>query len=161
MCTIRQGSMSNVLPYASPYAGNELPRSELMVNGVAALAWGEHGYKLFSVEQGHVVRLVEFPFAKSCLSRSVAGISHVWQLLQAEDRLLLLKADEEDELKVHHLVIPVHLNALIQQKLGVWDPPRFLQNQLASVKCAYHSQVHMLIAFSIFINWFWCGSNRT
>ncbi len=65
MCTIRQGSMSNSQSVSfSPHFGNGIARSEPMVEGVAALTWGQHAYQLFAVEQGNATRLVEFPFAK-------------------------------------------------------------------------------------------------
>ncbi|BBN10730.1 RAB6A-GEF complex partner protein 1 [Marchantia polymorpha subsp. ruderalis] len=108
MCTIRQGSLSNVFsPSFSMFHGTELSRSEPMVGGVAASAWGEHGYQLFAVEQRNVARLIEFPFAKSCISQNVVGVAHVWQLLQGEDRVLLVQSDEEDQLKIQHLVLPL------------------------------------------------------
>ncbi|CAM6095693.1 unnamed protein product [Calypogeia fissa] len=107
MCTIRQGSLSNVFsPSFSMFSGTELSRSEPMVGGVAALAWGEQGYQLFAVEHRNTARLIEFPFAKSCISQNVVGVSHVWQLLHGQDRVLLVQSDEEDQLKIQHLIIP-------------------------------------------------------
>lgn len=66
MCTIRQGSMSNSQS-PSPRVNNDRSTSEPMVEGVAALAWGEHGYELFSAERGNTSRFFEFHFAKRCL----------------------------------------------------------------------------------------------
>ncbi|KAH9536131.1 hypothetical protein CY35_17G090800 [Sphagnum magellanicum] len=105
MCTIRQGSMSNSQSVSfSPHFGNGIARSEPMVEGVAALTWGQHAYQLFAVEQGNATRLVEFPFAKSCVSRGISGVPNVWQLMHGEDRVLLVQSDDDDELKIHYLI---------------------------------------------------------
>lgn len=76
MCTIRQGSMSN--SSLSPHTGSDISRSEPMVEGVAALAWGQKSYQLYAVEQGSATQLVEFPFAKRsvfhCALCSVQGL---------------------------------------------------------------------------------------
>eukprot|EP00850_Spirogloea_muscicola_P003181 SM000012S25443 [mRNA] locus=s12:1087565:1095716:- [translate_table: standard] len=112
MCTIRQGSLSNVVPNSPPRnvvlggPGGARKSTEPMVQGVAQLAWGEYAYQLIAGEQETASRLVQFPFARGCMDRAVAGSAHVWQLMQAEDRVLLIQSDEEDDLKLQHLVIP-------------------------------------------------------
>ncbi|GJP42311.1 hypothetical protein CLOM_g1893 [Closterium sp. NIES-68] len=92
--------------------------SEPMVGGVAAVAWGEEGYQLVAAEAGVVGevaagvrgrqagRLVQFAFARQCSSKAVAGSSHVWQAMAGADRVLLVQSNEEEELRVQHLVIP-------------------------------------------------------
>ncbi|CAI5939654.1 unnamed protein product, partial [Closterium sp. NIES-65] len=92
--------------------------SEPMVGGVAAVAWGEEGYQLVAAEAGMVGevavgvrgrqagRLVQFAFARQCSSKAVAGSSHVWQAMAGADRVLLVQSNEEEELRVQHLVIP-------------------------------------------------------
>ncbi|KAJ7539613.1 hypothetical protein O6H91_11G101500 [Diphasiastrum complanatum] len=104
MCTIRQGSASTQFSPTVP--SSELFKNEPMANGVAALTWGEHAYNLFSVEHGHAIRLVQFSFVKSSITRCIAGSSHALQVLLGEDRLLVVESDEESQLKMHHLVIP-------------------------------------------------------
>jgi hypothetical protein len=42
----------------SPHTGNGIARSEPMVEGLAALTWGQHVYQLFAVEQGNVTRML-------------------------------------------------------------------------------------------------------
>jgi hypothetical protein len=94
----------------SPHFGNGIARSEPMVEGVAALTWGQHAYQLFAVEQGNATRLVEFPFAKSCVSRGISGVPNVWQLMHGEDRVLLVQSDDDYELKIHDLIILIISN---------------------------------------------------
>ena len=106
MCTIRQGSVSHVHS-GSPRVGAQPRNSEPMVTGVSGVAWGADAYQLVGAEGGSAARLVQFCFAKGCLNKAVAGSAHVWQLMQAEDRVLLIQSDEEGELKLQHLVVPV------------------------------------------------------
>lgn len=86
-----------------------------MANGVAAMAWSEHGYHLVAAEGGVLglgpgvaaPRILNFPLARGCMNKAVAGSVQVWQIMQAEDRVLLVQSTEQEELRVQHLVIPV------------------------------------------------------
>ncbi|KAG0587383.1 hypothetical protein KC19_2G160700 [Ceratodon purpureus] len=105
MCTIRQGSLSNSQS-SSSRVDSERSMSEPMVQGVAALAWGHHAYEIFAVERGSTLRFFEFRFAKSSASQNIAGITDIWQLMHGADRVLLVQADENSDIKCHHLVMP-------------------------------------------------------
>lgn len=50
--------------------------------------------------------MVQFSFAMGCMNRAIAGSAHMWQLMQAEDRVLLVQSNEREELRLQHLVIP-------------------------------------------------------
>ncbi|XP_024532297.1 RAB6A-GEF complex partner protein 1 [Selaginella moellendorffii] len=104
MCSIRQGSVSNAFSPAS--SGVDASRHEPLANGAAHLAWGPHGFSLIAAGPRNVKGLLEFSFAKSSLKRCVSGSSHILDVLYGEDRLLLVEFDEEDELKLRHLMIP-------------------------------------------------------
>jgi hypothetical protein len=46
----------------------------------------------------------------SCVSRGISGVPNVWQLMHGEDRVLLVQSDDDDELKIHYLIVPVISN---------------------------------------------------
>jgi WD40 repeat protein len=85
MCTIRQGSVSHI-PHPPSPGGFFRPASkrsaEPMVAGVGGLAWAQHGYQLVAAEAKTAQRMVQFPFARMCVTRPVVGNSQVFQLMQ-------------------------------------------------------------------------------
>lgn len=105
MCTIRQSGLNSVF---SPIvkSGQDLLRCEPLSGGVACMDWEDHAYQLYAVESRNGNRMLAFSFGKCCLNRGVSGVSHVRQLICGEDRVLLLKSEDEDELKIHHLIVP-------------------------------------------------------
>lgn len=107
MCTIRQGSLSHQHIQSPAVGHGTLPKtSEPLAYGVSVLAWGEYGYQLLAAEHSNSTQLMQFSFARGCLNKAVAGSANLWQIMQAEDRIVLIQSDEEDELKLQHLVIP-------------------------------------------------------
>lgn len=104
MCTIRQIGISSA---SSPMVklGQEY-KCEPMVGGVACMGWDEYGYRLYAVEQRTAERVLAFPFGKCCLNRGISGATHKRQVIYAEDRVLIVQSDDNDELKIQHLVLP-------------------------------------------------------
>jgi len=45
-----------------------------------------------------------------CMSQGIYGVPNVWQLMHGEDRVLLVQSDDDDELKIHYLIVPVISN---------------------------------------------------
>eukprot|EP00899_Mesostigma_viride_P007295 jgi/Mesvir1/16567/Mv10107-RA.1 len=80
----------------------------LDMTGRGGMCWGAEGYRLVVVEDGpeRGGQMLVFPFAKGCMTSAVAQNTHVWQMLQAEDRLMLIQSDENEELQVQHLLVP-------------------------------------------------------
>eukprot|EP00898_Chlorokybus_atmophyticus_P004519 jgi/Chlat1/5068/Chrsp33S08959 len=106
MCTIRQGG-SGVS--ASPLtSASSSTHGEPLEGGVTTAAWGPEGYYLMAAELslGTAPRLLQFPFAKGSMTSSVARTSAVWEMLQAEDRLMLIQNDASQQLHIQHLVVP-------------------------------------------------------
>lgn len=46
-------------------------------------------------------------FSGSSASQGISGITNLWQLLHGADRVLLVQPDENNDIKIQHLVIPV------------------------------------------------------
>ncbi|KAH7433091.1 hypothetical protein KP509_07G054900 [Ceratopteris richardii] len=105
MCTIRQSGLNMAF---SPIVklGHDLARCEPLSGGVASLDWDENAYQLYAIESRNASRMLAFSFGKCCLNRGVSGVSHLRQIICGEDRVLLLETEDEDELKVQHLIVP-------------------------------------------------------
>lgn len=105
MCTIRQSGLNSAFsPVVKP--GQDLLRCEPLSGGVACMDWEDHAYQLYAIESRNANRLLAFSFGKCCLNRGVSGVSHLRQLICGEDRVLLLQSEDEDELKIQHLIVP-------------------------------------------------------
>lgn len=105
MSTIRQIGINSA---SSPMLkSNQEYKCEPMVGGVACMGWDEYGYRLFAVEQRSAERVLAIPFGKCCLNRGISGATHMRQVIYAEDRVLIVQSEDDDELKLQHLVLPV------------------------------------------------------
>ncbi|KAH9320719.1 hypothetical protein KI387_015358, partial [Taxus chinensis] len=105
MSTIRQIGINSA---SSPMLkSNQEYKCEPMVGGVACMGWDEYGYRLFAVEQRTAERVLAIPFGKCCLNRGISGATHMRQVIYAEDRVLIVQSEDDDELKLQHLVLPV------------------------------------------------------
>ncbi|CAK9156741.1 unnamed protein product [Ilex paraguariensis] len=105
MSTIRQIGLSSVSsPVVKP---NQDGKYEPMMGGTSSMQWDEHGYRLYTIEQGSAERILAFSFGKCCLNRGVSGTTHVRQVIYGEDRLLVVQSEDTDELKILHLNLPV------------------------------------------------------
>eukprot|EP00250_Pteridium_aquilinum_P014754 c22181_g1_i1 orf=80-2449(+) len=105
MCTIRQSGLNTAFsPVGKP--GQGLLRCEPLSGGVACLDWDENAYQLYALESRTASRMLAFSFGRCCLNRGVSGVSHLRQLICGEDRVLLLQTEDEDELKIQHLIVP-------------------------------------------------------
>ncbi|GLJ12697.1 hypothetical protein SUGI_0196120 [Cryptomeria japonica] len=105
MSTIRQIGINSA---SSPMVkSNQEYKCEPMVGGVACMGWDEYGYRLFAVEQRTAERVLAIPFGKCCLNRGISGATHMRQVIYAEDRVLIVQSEDDDELKLQHLVLPV------------------------------------------------------
>lgn len=105
MCTIRQTGVSSA---QSPLVKtNQELRSEPLMGGASLLQWDEYGYKLYAVEEISSDKILAFSFGKYCLNRGLSGTTYVRQILYGEDRVLIVQSDDNDELKILHLNLPV------------------------------------------------------
>ncbi|MCO5564252.1 hypothetical protein L7F22_017910 [Adiantum nelumboides] len=105
MSTIRQSGLNMAFsPVVKP--GQDLLRCEPLSGGVACLDWDENAYQLYALESRAATRMLSFSFGKCCLNRGVSGVSHLRQIICGEDRVLLLQTEDEDELKIQHLIVP-------------------------------------------------------
>lgn len=105
MCTIRQSGLNTAFsPVVKP--GQDHLRCEPLSGGVACLDWDDNAYQLYAMESRNSSRMLAFSFGRCCLNRGVSGVSHLRQLICGEDRVLLLQTEDEDELKVQHLIVP-------------------------------------------------------
>ncbi|KAL0907352.1 hypothetical protein M5K25_021756 [Dendrobium thyrsiflorum] len=105
MCTIRQTGVSSA---QSPMVKtNQEVRSEPLMGGTALLHWDEYGYKLYAVEESSSDKILAFSFGKYCLNRGLSGTTYIRQILYGEDRVLIVQSDDNDELKILHLNLPV------------------------------------------------------
>ncbi|KAI5071151.1 hypothetical protein GOP47_0013402 [Adiantum capillus-veneris] len=105
MCTIRQSGLNTAFsPVVKP--GQDFLRCEPLSGGVACLDWDENAYQLYAIESRTATRMLLFSFGKCCLNRGVSGVSHLRQIICGEDRVLLLQTEDEDELKIQHLIVP-------------------------------------------------------
>ncbi|KAL6496800.1 hypothetical protein OROHE_027282 [Orobanche hederae] len=105
MSTIRQiglGSVSS--PVVKP---NQDFKYEPMMGGASLMHWDEHGFRLYAIEESSSERIIAFSFGKCCLNRGVSGSTYVRQVIYGEDRLLIVQAEDTDELKILHLNLPV------------------------------------------------------
>ena len=104
MCTFRQaGSYSALSPMVKPNA----PKFEPLMGGTSHIQWDDYGYKLFAVEESLSERVLAFSFAKCCLNRGLSSTTYTRQILYGEDRILLVQPDDNYELKILHLNVPV------------------------------------------------------
>ncbi|ESQ43929.1 hypothetical protein EUTSA_v10005756mg [Eutrema salsugineum] len=103
MSTVRQLGLSSV---SSPKINQDCKYEPLM-NGTSAIQWDEYGYRLFATEEASCDRILAFSFGKCCLNRGVSGKTYVRQVMYGEDRLLMVQAEDTDELKLLHLKLPV------------------------------------------------------
>ncbi|CAI8613188.1 unnamed protein product [Vicia faba] len=105
MSTIRQIGLSSVSsPITKP---NRDCKYEPLMGGSSLMQWGEHGYRLYVIEERSSERIISFSFGKCCLSRGVSGTAYIRQVIYGEDRLLIVQSEEIDELKMLHLKLPV------------------------------------------------------
>lgn len=105
MCTIRQSGLNSAYsPVFKP--GQDLLRCEPLSGGVACLDWDDNAYQLYAIELRSASRMLAFSFGRCCLNRGISGVSHLRQLICGEDRVLLLQTEDEDELKIQHLIVP-------------------------------------------------------
>ncbi|CAK8542406.1 unnamed protein product [Lathyrus sativus] len=105
MSTIRQIGLSSV---SSPMAKTDRNcKHEPLMGGTSLMQWGEHGYRLYVIEERSSERIISFSFGKCCLSRGVSGTAYIRQVIYGEDRLLIVQSEEIDELKMLHLKLPV------------------------------------------------------
>lgn len=109
MCTIRQSGLNSAFsPVSKP--GQDLRRSEPLSDGVVCMDWEDNAYQLFAIELHNAERMVAFTFGKCCLNRGISGVSHLRHIICGEDRVLLLQSEDEDELKIQHLIVPVSIS---------------------------------------------------
>ncbi|KAG2258823.1 hypothetical protein Bca52824_078117 [Brassica carinata] len=80
---------------------------EPLMNGTSAIQWDEYGYRLFATEEASCDRILAFSFGKCCLNRGVSGKTYIRQVMYGEDRLLMVQAEDTDDLKLLHLKLPV------------------------------------------------------
>ncbi|CAA0819359.1 Unknown protein [Striga hermonthica] len=105
MSTIRQIGLSSVSsPVVKP---NQDFKYEPVMGGASLMHWDEHGFRLYVIEQRSHERIIAFSFGKCCLNRGVSGTTYVRQVIYGEDRLLIVHAEDTDELKILHLNLPV------------------------------------------------------
>lgn len=105
MSTVRQiGLSSSSSPKINP---NQDSRYEPLMNGTSAIQWDEYGYRLFATEEASCDRILAFSFGKCCLNRGVSGKTYIRQVMYGEDRLLMVQAEDTDDLKLLHLKLPV------------------------------------------------------
>lgn len=105
MSTIRQIGLSSV---SSPVVKlNKDRKYEPLMSGTALMQWDEYGYRLYTIEEGSMERILVFSFGKCSLNRGVSGMTHVRQIIYGEDRLLVVQSEDTDELKMLHLHLPV------------------------------------------------------
>ncbi|KAK6140623.1 hypothetical protein DH2020_025623 [Rehmannia glutinosa] len=105
MSTIRQIGLSSVSsPVVKP---NQDFKYEPMMGGASLMHWDEHGFRLYAIEERSSERIIAFSFGKCCLNRGVSGTTYVRQVIYGEDRLLIVQAEDTDELKILHLNLPV------------------------------------------------------
>lgn len=104
MSTIRQIGLSVSSPIVKP---NQDCKYEPLMGGTSMIQWDEYGYRLYAVEEGSSECIVAFSFGKCCLNRGISGSAYVRQLIYGEDRLLVVQAEDTDELKILHLNLPV------------------------------------------------------
>ncbi|KZV51236.1 hypothetical protein F511_05893 [Dorcoceras hygrometricum] len=105
MSTISQIGMSSVSsPVVKP---NQDYKYEPMMGGTSLMQWDEYGYRLYSIEERSSERIIVFSFGKCCLNRGVSVTTYVRQIIYGEDRLLVVQAEDTDELKILHLNLPV------------------------------------------------------
>lgn len=71
------------------------------------MQWGEHGYRLYAIEEQSLERILLFSFGKCCLNQGVSGTTYVRQIINGEDRLLVVQSEDTNELKMLHLNLPV------------------------------------------------------
>ncbi|KAL3622149.1 hypothetical protein CASFOL_033560 [Castilleja foliolosa] len=105
MSTIRQIGLSSVSsPVVKP---KQDLKYEPMMSGTSRMHWDEHGFRLYAIEERSSERIIAFSFGKCCLNRGVSGTTYVRQVIYGEDRLLIVQAEDTDELKMLHLNLPV------------------------------------------------------
>lgn len=105
MSTVRQIGLSSASsPKINP---NQDCKYEPLMNGTSAIQWDEYGYRLFATEEASCDRILAFSFGKCCLNRGVSGKTYVRQVMYGDDRLLMVQAEDTDELKLLHLKLPV------------------------------------------------------
>ncbi|CAH8269381.1 unnamed protein product [Arabidopsis lyrata] len=105
MSTVRQiGLSSTSSPKINPKQDSKY---EPLMNGTSAIQWDEYGYRLFATEEASSDRILAFSFGKCCLNRGVSGKTYVRQVMYGDDRLLMVQAEDTDELKLLHLKLPV------------------------------------------------------
>ncbi|VVB06503.1 unnamed protein product [Arabis nemorensis] len=105
MSTVRQIGLSSISsPKINP---NQDCKYEPLMNGTSAIQWDVYGYRLFATEEASCDRILAFSFVKCCLNRGVSGKTYVRQVMYGEDRLLIVQAEDTDELKLLHLKLPV------------------------------------------------------
>ena len=105
MSTVRQIGLSSASsPKINP---NQDSRYEPLMNGTSAIQWDEYGYRLFATEEASCDRILAFSFGKCCLNRGVSGKTYIRQVMYGEDRLLMVQAEDTDDLKLLHLKLPV------------------------------------------------------
>ncbi|CAA7023038.1 unnamed protein product [Microthlaspi erraticum] len=105
MSTVRQiGLSSTSSPKINP---NQDCKYEPLMSGTSAIQWDEYGYRLFATEEASCDRVLAFSFGRCCLNRGVSGKTYVRQVMYGEDRLLMVQAEDTDDLKLLHLKLPV------------------------------------------------------
>ncbi|EOA25322.1 hypothetical protein CARUB_v10018639mg [Capsella rubella] len=105
MSTVRQiGLSSTSSPKINP---KQDCKYEPLMNGTSAIQWDEYGYRLFATEEASCDRILAFSFGKCCLNIGVSGKTYVRQVMYGDDRLLMVQAEDTDELKLLHLKLPV------------------------------------------------------
>ncbi|KAL3649568.1 hypothetical protein CASFOL_005971 [Castilleja foliolosa] len=105
MSTVRQIGLSSVSsPVVKP---NHDLKYEPMMGGTSRMHWDEHGFRLYAIEERSSERIIAFSFGKFCLNRGVSGTTYARQVIYGEDRLLIVQAEDTDELKMQHLNLPV------------------------------------------------------
>ncbi|KAG7635234.1 Ribosome control protein 1 [Arabidopsis suecica] len=105
MSTVRQiGLTSTSSPKINP---KQDCKYEPLMSGTSAIQWDEYGYRLFATEEASCDRILAFSFGKCCLNRGVSGKTYVRQVMYGDDRLLMVQAEDTDELKLLHLKLPV------------------------------------------------------
>ncbi|XP_075523095.1 uncharacterized protein LOC142555855 [Primulina tabacum] len=104
MSSIGQICMSSVSsPVVKP---NQDLRYEPMMGGTSLMQWDEYGYRLYATEERSSERIIVFSFGK-CINRGVSVTTYVRQIIYGEDRLLVVRSEDTDELKILHLNLPV------------------------------------------------------
>ncbi|CAK9200452.1 unnamed protein product [Sphagnum troendelagicum] len=71
------------------------------------------------------------------MSQGIYGVPNVWQLMHGEDRVLLVQSDDDNELKIHYLIILI------------------ISNQFASF------YVSVIFLFIFYLNVYYVQSNHT